>query len=115
MHVKPIVNVAYWKHLFAALMSKKETPLPDYINFIPNLAEPELVASDFDFKMKTERKTLFQDKHFIVFGDSQYNSVLPIVKAAGKSCFFSNSFEGKNSPSSCNICRQVGKYLTENS
>lgn len=83
-HVKPIITVDYWKHLLAALSSKEETVLPDYVNFIPSLEEPLLDANHFDFKMKSERRTLFENVKFIAFGSAQVNSVLPMIEAAGK-------------------------------
>lgn len=83
-HVKPIVTINYWKHLLAALESKEETVLPDYVNFIPRLEEPLLDANHFDFKMKSARRTLFENVKFIAFGSAQVNLVLPMIEAAGK-------------------------------
>lgn len=73
----------YWERLIKMYSSHIEQPILNCDDYIPPFENQQLNLSQTCLKMNNKRKTLFQNMKFIAFGHKQYNSVLPMVEAAG--------------------------------
>lgn len=75
----------YWKRLLTVLNSKKELAVPDYIDYIPPVANTCPNLKQFNFSINSARRSLFKNLQFVSFDRDQCINVLPVVEAAGES------------------------------